>query len=156
MILYITNLMPKSRTVFRHALGIAQRFKAKIYIVHVVPQLDPSQQKYLAAWIGEEKYQELAENLDSELSKTVQDRLDKFTDEELQEHPEYIDSVAGVEILYGHPTDNILNLADKLDADLLVFGSHKEAGGLSGLLGSAVKRVLRRSRRPVMVVPVGD
>jgi len=44
--------------------------------------------------------------------------------------------------------------ADELDADLLVFGTHvqKEAG--FDFLGSVVKRVLRRTRRPVRVVPV--
>ncbi len=156
MILYTTNLMPTSRQVMRHALGIAKRFDARIYIVHVLPEMDPSRQNYIAAVIGEKQYKEQSEALHKQMIEKIEDRLKNFTDEELQEHPEYINAVAGIEVLHGHPTDRILDLAERLEADLLIFGSHKNAGGLLGILGSVVKRVLRRSDRPVLVVPVGE
>ncbi len=153
-ILYTTNLMPKSRPVLRHAIGIAQHYNARIHIVHVVPEMDPSHQNYLAALIGEEKYKQQVENLNKDLIEKIEGRLRKFIHEELQDNPAYLSLVAGIDVLHGPPTDQILTLADKLDADLLVFGSHDKDGAVMELLGNVVKRVLRRTRRPVLVVPV--
>jgi nucleotide-binding universal stress UspA family protein len=153
-ILYTTDLAPNSRPVLRHAIGIAQRYGAKVYMVHVVAELDPSHKNYLSALIGEERFKEQSENLNREIIETIRERLKVFTEEELNGHPEYMDALAGIEVLHGHPTDQILKMADKLNADLLVIGSHGKGVLGHNLLGSVAHRVLRRTRRPVLVVPV--
>jgi nucleotide-binding universal stress UspA family protein len=52
-----------------------------------------------------------------------------------------------------HPVDEILAQADLLGAGLIVVGSHGRSGFERLLLGSVAGKVLRRSARPVMVVP---
>lgn len=155
-ILYTTDLAVNSRKVLRHALGVAQKYDAKVHILHVVPEMDSSHKNYLASLIGEEKYKEQMEGLNQEVIEKLKGRLKGMTEEEFIDHPEYVKAVTGIEVLHGHPTDQILQTSDRINADLLVFGNHdKEASGFN-LLGSVVKRVLRRTRRPVLVVPVGD
>jgi nucleotide-binding universal stress UspA family protein len=49
--------------------------------------------------------------------------------------------------------DEVLVQADRLDADIVVVGSHGRSGFERLLLGSIADRILRKSRRPVLVVP---
>jgi nucleotide-binding universal stress UspA family protein len=50
------------------------------------------------------------------------------------------------------PARAIVNAAERHDCDLVCVGTHGQ-GPLSVLLGSVAREVLRRSRRPVLVVP---
>jgi nucleotide-binding universal stress UspA family protein len=49
--------------------------------------------------------------------------------------------------------DEVLAQADLLAADIIVVGSHGRSGFERLLLGSTADRILRKSRRPVLVVP---
>ena len=49
--------------------------------------------------------------------------------------------------------DTILEIADELDAELIVTGTHGTTAVQPGLLGSVSGAVVHRARRPVLVVP---
>ena len=49
--------------------------------------------------------------------------------------------------------DTILEVADELDAELIVTGTRGATAVQSGLLGSVSGAVVHRTRRPVLVVP---
>jgi nucleotide-binding universal stress UspA family protein len=53
----------------------------------------------------------------------------------------------------GAVAEEILNQADVLSADLIVMGTHGHSAMYNLLVGSATKGVLKRSRRPVLLVP---
>jgi nucleotide-binding universal stress UspA family protein len=53
----------------------------------------------------------------------------------------------------GEPADALIELADLIDADAIVMSSHGRAGISRWLFGSVAEAVLRRSGRPVLVVP---
>jgi nucleotide-binding universal stress UspA family protein len=57
------------------------------------------------------------------------------------------------ELREGNPVTTMLELADDVDADLLVVGS-RGVGGFPGLLlGSTSTQVAQHARRPVVIVP---
>ncbi len=57
------------------------------------------------------------------------------------------------ELREGNPVATLLDLADDLDADLLVVGS-RGVGGFPGLLlGSTSTQVAQHAHRPVVIVP---
>ena len=57
------------------------------------------------------------------------------------------------ELREGTPVTSLLELADEVDADLLVVGS-RGVGGFPGLLlGSTSTQVAQHARRPVVIVP---
>jgi nucleotide-binding universal stress UspA family protein len=60
---------------------------------------------------------------------------------------------ATIEVRTGRPADEILKRADALSCDLIVVGSHGRGGFERWALGSVTERLLRRSRRPVLIVP---
>jgi nucleotide-binding universal stress UspA family protein len=49
--------------------------------------------------------------------------------------------------------EQILASADRLGADLIIMGTHGRSGLRRALMGSVAEEVLRRSHRPVLVVP---
>jgi nucleotide-binding universal stress UspA family protein len=64
---------------------------------------------------------------------------------------------SGIKVALHQPTgavaEEILNQADVLNADLIVMGTHGHSAMYNLLVGSAAKGVLKRSRRPVLLVP---
>jgi nucleotide-binding universal stress UspA family protein len=64
---------------------------------------------------------------------------------------------AGLKVTVHEPTgaiaDEILNQADTLDADLIVMGAHVHGAMYHLLVGSVTEGVLKRTSRPVLLVP---
>ena len=56
-------------------------------------------------------------------------------------------------IVEGVPEDEILAIAKKWDADLIVVGTHGRTGLEHFLIGSVSEKVIRHSVKPVLVVP---
>lgn len=56
-------------------------------------------------------------------------------------------------LLQGVTADEILREADRVEADMIILGSHGHGAVYHLLVGSASKGVLHRSTRPVLIVP---
>ncbi len=153
-LLYATDLSAHASGVFRHAVSLARAYDAVIHIVHVMPALDPAMENYLAAAMGEELFTDLEEKNREELRQTIMNRLQAFADEELKDHPEDRARVVGIEVHYGRPAVSILETADRLDPDLIICGTHSKGLFQHAFLGSVAEKVLRKSTRPVLVVPI--
>jgi nucleotide-binding universal stress UspA family protein len=61
----------------------------------------------------------------------------------------------GVQVIVrsGEPTATLLEVADDVDADLVVVGTRGRGGPAELLLGSVARTVADRGRRPTLVVP---
>jgi nucleotide-binding universal stress UspA family protein len=53
----------------------------------------------------------------------------------------------------GHPVQVLLEVADEIDADVVVVGSRGFGGFPQMLLGSTSTQLAQHSRRPVLIVP---
>jgi nucleotide-binding universal stress UspA family protein len=58
-----------------------------------------------------------------------------------------------VRVSVGRPWREIVEEADRLEADLIVLGTHGASGFQHLLLGSVTEKVLRAAHRPVLTVP---
>jgi nucleotide-binding universal stress UspA family protein len=58
-------------------------------------------------------------------------------------------------LLQGPTIETVLEEAERLEADLLVIGSHGHGAVYDLLVGSVSEGLVRRSDRPVLVVPAG-
>ena len=131
------------------ASKLASQFKAKLYLVHVakVPHT------YVAHGGGAQF------GFDPAYTVLSRDEIaHQLRDEhrELQEHGARIEDEgvqAAALLLPGDPVVKILEEADKLDVDLIVMGSHGHGAIYELLVGSVTEGVLRKARRPVLVVP---
>ena len=60
------------------------------------------------------------------------------------------------EIRNGDPAETILTVADEIDADLVVCGTHGRSGVRRQLLGSVAERVVRHASQPVLTVQLPE
>ena len=49
----------------------------------------------------------------------------------------------------------ILDVADRLDADMIILGSHTKGRLHYAFLGSVAEKILRKTHRTVVIVPPG-
>ncbi len=52
----------------------------------------------------------------------------------------------------GEPADEILRIADEINADLIVIGTHGRSGLTRMLMGSVAEAIVRRSAHPVLTI----
>ena len=83
-------------------------------------------------------------------------RMHAFAKEELADHPEDLERIVDVEVHHGNPIVEILAAAERINADLIVMGSHSKGALKYAFLGSVAEKVLRKSQRPMLVVPLND
>jgi len=155
-ILYCTDLTPNAAHAFRHAVGIARCHKARIHILHVLPEIEPAVLNYVSTVMGEDRLADLELAHKAEVKDEISKRLHEFAKAELADRPEDVERIAGIEIHHGNPAAEILRAADRLDADLVVLGSHGKGTLKYTFLGSVAEKVLKKSLRPVVVVPLND
>ncbi|MGD9134397.1 MAG: universal stress protein, partial [Desulfobacterales bacterium] len=84
----------------------------------------------------------------------VKKRLEIFSEKELADDSEAADRVQRIEICEGYPAEAILQKAKELDCDEIIMGTHGKGIVANTFLGSVTKRVLRRTRKPVFIIPL--
>lgn len=135
-ILVATDFSTRSDRALRRATLLAKQHRAKLEIIHVI---DNDRSERLVA-----SEQADARGLLDELEATIV-------------------SVDGVEcrarLVLGLPYDGVVHAADELEADLIVMGPHRRETLKDMFVGTTVDRVIRKSRRPVLMangVPTGS
>jgi universal stress protein A len=120
----------KSRQALRYAVPLAQKFSARIHLVHVLP--DPGK-----ASKDELIRQRLAamKRLGQTAAQLMPPRL----------HAENA-------VLTGKPADEILALAEKNSIDLIVLTTKGQSGLKRALVGSTAEQIMRHALCPVMSV----
>ena len=88
----------------------------------------------------------------------MKDRIKKqlkiFCEKELKNDSECADRVESIELCEGFPPEMILRKADEFNCDAIVMGTHGKGIIRNTFLGSTSKRVLRRTRKPVFIIPL--
>ncbi|RLB69240.1 MAG: universal stress protein [Deltaproteobacteria bacterium] len=153
-ILVTTDLTPNSEFAFKHAVMLGRRNDAKIYLLHVLPQVDSTMRNYISSMLGEKQLKELEQNNMEKARKEMEQEIDDFAKKELANFPEDLARFAGTEVAVGHPVIKILETAKRLDVDLIVMGTHGKGIIEQAFLGSVAEKVLKKSTWPVFVVPL--
>ncbi|MGK2944908.1 MAG: universal stress protein [Desulfuromonadales bacterium] len=156
MILYATDLSENAAHAFRHAIAIARCFGARIQLLHVLPDVDPAVINYVSTVMGEGKLADFEIVHKTEIKDAILKRMHTFAKEELIDHPEDIERIADIEVHHGSPLVEILAAAERINADLIVMGSHSKGALKYAFLGSVAEKVLRKCHRPMLIIPLHD
>lgn len=153
-ILYATDLSKNSAFAFRYALQLADAFDAKITILYILPVIDSAMEVPIIGYLGEEEYYKLREEKSRDFIKNIKSKLEHLSEKEQENDQTKTDRVSSILVHEGDPVEEILTTADKLNSDVIVLGAHGKGILSHTFLGTVPDKVLRRSRRPVLVVPI--
>ncbi len=153
-ILYATDLSPNSIYALGFAVNTAIRHDADIIILHVFEHVDPASRTMLNLYLDEKRYRQIFEEHKTEARNLIRKHLDALGAREFKDQPELADRVKSIEICEGFPAEVILSKADELNCDAIVMGTHSKGFIANTFLGSTAKRVLRRARKAVFVIPL--
>lgn len=154
-ILYATDLSKNSAYAFRYAAGMAEKHDALIYILHVLEELPPGARAVLENYLSGEQLEKF-HNKRRELKEIVTKRLDLFCNNVQKEDPQCVFRVASIDVIEGHPVNEILDQAEKKNCDLIVMGTHGKGILSHAFLGSVAEKVIRKSKIPAMVIPIPE
>jgi nucleotide-binding universal stress UspA family protein len=155
-ILYATDLAPQAHKTFCHAVGLAQRYEAKIVLLNVLEPLGPTAESVVRNVISEEELKRVRTEGLEQVRADIRAWLDGFCNEELGKGADALHEVAEVRVVQGPPHRMILEQAAEVHADLIVMGTHGHSGFTRAFLGSVATKVLHQSHLPVLVVPLRD
>jgi nucleotide-binding universal stress UspA family protein len=151
-ILYATDLSDNSRLAFGYAIGQAEQFDAQLIVVHVIEPVSAYTQSHMSSLMGESEWINIQQDYDERLYDNLDTQLQRFCDQMATEIPTKCLSENRIFIRKGLPVEEILALADEQQADMIVLGTHGYGMLKDTLMGGTVRRVLRRSKTPVLVV----
>jgi nucleotide-binding universal stress UspA family protein len=151
-ILYTTDLSPNARFAFSYAVSLANRYEAGITIFHVLEDVSATADSLVINIIGEEKWKELRKRKEQEVLDTIKVRLSKFCEDVQAELPSCPFITENIIVKIGNPVEEILQEVENNSYDLVVMGAHGQSALADALMGSTSRRVVRRCKKPVMVV----
>ncbi len=159
-ILYATDLSENARYAFAYAVSLADLYNAAITILHVLPEvpelLDQSVIGYISAERWEEiKSQQLEEAKEALIGKrkehlAVKEALLQFSEDVKQQGAGF--TTDEIIVVRGNPVEEIIKNAEERNCELIVMGTHGLGTLADAMLGSTARRVIRRSKTPVLVV----
>ena len=153
-ILYATDLSKNSAFALSYAVNAAIRYDAELVILHVLERINPAVENVLIGKLGDQYFLEDFRER-SEMAKAgIQQRLDRVLGGMPAETVELLRAKIDMEICEGFPPEQILGKADELGCDVIVMGTHGKGFLSQTFLGSMAKMVLRRTRKPVFIVPL--
>jgi nucleotide-binding universal stress UspA family protein len=161
-ILYATDLSENARYAFAYAVSLADLYGAKITLLHVLPEVSELMDKHVIGYIDADRWQEIKAQHFEEAKEAligkrkghlaIKDVLHQFSEQvkEGQEGEGFITDDIIVE--RGNPVEQILKHVQERSCDLIVMGTHGHGTLEDVMLGSTARRVIRRSKIPVLVV----
>ncbi|MCD6525612.1 MAG: universal stress protein [Desulfuromonas sp.] len=153
-ILHATDLTENSAYALRHAVAIARCHNAQIHLLHVLPDVEPAVLNYVSTVMGEDRLADYELKHKEDIRDEMRVSVHEFAKTELLNCPDALSLIHEVEVHHGSPASQILEEADRIDADMIIIGSHGKGRVSHAFLGSLAKRLLRKSPRPVLVVPL--
>jgi nucleotide-binding universal stress UspA family protein len=108
----------------------------------------------LASYLTEEQMEALTREKRGFVIDRIEKRLKAFSQKELKDQTELLERVESIEVAEGFPAEVILNKADELSCDAIIMGTHGKGVIENTFLGSTSRRVLRRTRKPVFIIPL--
>ena len=151
-ILYATDLSENAQYAFGYAVSLANRYDAKIILLHIIPDVSPTADSLVINTLGEEKWMELRQSKEKEVLSTIRSRLEKFCDDVKSEVPACPFITDRIIVKIGNPVEEILHQVKVTNCDLVVMGAHGHGLLSDAMMGSTSRRVVRRCKKPVLIV----
>lgn len=164
-ILYATDLSEGAIHAFAYAVNLASMYDATITILHVLFE-DQAVDSVASFYIGEADLNKIKKQLYEDARQTligkkrenvaIEEILQKFSENAMAANDDQSFVTDEIIVKSGKPEDLILGQADERNCDIIVMGRHGHGKLADAVMGSTARRVLRRSQKPIFIVPIPD
>ena len=161
-ILFPTSLSRQTRSAFEYAVSIANQYGATITLLHVMEEVSHSADVRLKNLLGEERWQELQDSREQEARQIligkkkegamIRQCLDEFCEKIRSDLGDVGFTTEDIIVARGNVVNEILTEVANKNYDLIIMGYHVRGKLEEAVLGSTTRKLLRRSRTPVMLV----
>lgn len=138
-IMVAVDFSDSSDNAFQMALSLADKYTARLLILHVINEPVDLRGFYVPHISFEKLEEEIAEGAQKMMESFCRQHIDGFENFESR-------------IVPGLPYEEIIRQADKSNAELIVLGTHGRTGLDHVLFGSTAEKVVRKSTVPVLTV----
>lgn len=152
-ILVAKDLSKEASNVIRYALEIGSKFDAEVHILHVMPTVDHAVLNMVAIAMGPDKLAKFNAENEESLATQTREQLNVILEGEKSLADFDLKKEPRIEVHHGEPAPMILSVADRIDADLIILGSHSKGRLHYAFLGSVAEKILRKTQRAVFIVP---
>ena len=155
-ILYPTDLSETSNHAFSYAASFANRYDAAIVILHVLKDVTHSDEELVTKVIGEKKWKEVLDRKKMEVVESIRKQLEDFCEQTRSEMSGCPFLVKNIKVEIGNPVDEIVEEAATDDIDMVIMGASGHGAIAGTVIGSVSRRVVRRCKKPVLLVQLPD
>jgi len=142
-ILIPTDFSPAANAAWRYAQTLAEKFGSRLCLLHVI-----APPPYAVDPLGTKAFMLQLADLSGSMEKDGRRALDAIVGKLRRPNLK-----VSVETAVGAPAAEILRVAAKTKADLIVIGTHGRGAFSRALLGSVADKVLHATTIPVLAVP---
>lgn len=148
-ILIALDYFPTAQQVAEDGFALAQSMKAEVVLLHVVTDPVYYSSTAYSPIMGFGSYSDI-----DLMQLDIDDGLKKASQDFLDDTRRHLDS-SSIETIVeeGDVADSILETAKKINADLIVMGSHSRQWLEEVIMGSVTAKVLHHTAIPVFIIP---
>lgn len=161
-ILFATDLSSNCQPALEFTIAMATRFRATIYMLHVIEKLPEQMGDRLKDLLGTHQWEQMVDSHKSiahkslvgkrSTSDAVREAVHNFCKQEGIDDDSCDFQSREIIITDGEIVEDILSHAETNECDLIVLGSHRNIFGKTSI-GQTVKGVMKRTKIPVTLVP---
>ena len=161
-ILYATDLSENALHAFAYASSLAHRYGARITFLHVFNELPDRLDRGVLGYITESRWNDIKDRYYDDARKSLigkrrehhmfREVLTRFSQKAAIASDGDEDAAGNVIVRTGNPVEEILETAKEQACDMIVMGSNGYGTFTDAMMGGTVRRVVRYSRIPVLVV----
>ncbi len=155
-ILYATDLSETARYAVKYACTIGEKYDSKVTVVHVVPDIlddfSTGTGINLVDHVGKKAWKEFNEKGIARAKQSIRQRIEEASKQVTREIPYCPLSTEDIRVEVGNPTDQIVSLAETEGYDLVIMGTHGHGKLEETIVGSVAGGVIRKCKKPVLVV----
>ena len=141
-ILVPTDFSEHSSAALAFALDLAGQLKRKVIVLHVVH--DPAS--------APGYYQREGADGVKTMDDVAAEMMERFLAKTAEKYPQLDMQLAETKLVGGIPSRRIVEVANMIDASMVIMGSHGHRGLKSLVVASKAKKVVQNAPMPVMVV----
>lgn len=152
-ILYTTSLGPYTRSVYRHAIQMAQQNNAELVMLHAINPVGELGKALIRQYLPKDLVKKVHDEGVTKIMTEMEKRVQLFFEEELASLDQSIQIKVTPKVVEGHHDEVILEVAKDQQVDLIIMGTENKLGIHSQ--SHTTQQVIKRSKVPVLVVPTG-